>query len=53
MDLTIEEIEKVDEVTNEIMDGLREKFKINSNSNLDDELYHFIWCKIKDFRTAV
>jgi hypothetical protein len=47
--LTNEQLEKVDDITNEIMDALREEFAINEDSDQDDEVYGYIHNKIKHF----
>jgi len=40
-------LEIIDETTNEIMDMIREEFKLNEDSDKDDEVYGFIHTKIK------
>ena len=47
-ELTNKQLEKIDEITNEIMDALRDKFSINSDSDEDDNLYGFIHSQIKE-----
>jgi hypothetical protein len=42
-------IEKTDDLVNEIMDGLRVKFSINLDSDLDDEVYTLIHNTITEF----
>ena len=42
-----EDIEKVDDLTNEIMDYIRQKFGFISDSDLDDEVYTVIHNIIK------
>lgn len=36
-------VEKVDDITNEIMDIVRENFNLNPDSDKDDEIYTLIW----------
>lgn len=33
------DIETVDDITNEVMDIIRDRFKINPDSDIDDEIY--------------
>lgn len=42
------DIEDIDKTTNEIMDMIREEFKLNEDSDKDDEIYGFIHNKLKD-----
>lgn len=41
-------IEKIDETTNEIMDMIRLEFKLNEDSDKDDDVYGFIHTKINE-----
>lgn len=43
-----ETLEQIDETTNEIMDMIREEFKLNSDGDKDDEVYGFIHTRIKE-----
>ena len=40
--------EKIDDLTNEIMDIVREEFKLNPDSDKDDKVYTKIWNTIKE-----
>lgn len=43
-------IEKVDEITNVVMDIVREHFGLNSDSDEDDELYTLMHNAIREIR---
>jgi hypothetical protein len=44
----MDKVELVDDITNEIMDYLRDRFEMNADSDQDDEIYTIVHGIVKE-----